>query len=197
MLFASRRSDINWLTGMDSILTSRLSLTDIIKFNSTLTVGFGQPFFLFLVFSAQPSYCGSHIRVHICMYTMSNNERVLQINVLICFLVANLSPSLSLSALCLFVLYIFLWWFVNFFRWALRLFFMRIIHLFVGQFLPHHVGIPMGGRTGPKYYMLEIHYDNPTAKKGLFIYIFFNTHHIRTRTLYIYIYISNTEITIM
>ncbi|XP_055310996.1 MOXD1 homolog 1 [Sitodiplosis mosellana] len=34
-----------------------------------------------------------------------------------------------------------------------------------GQYLPHHVGIPFGGRDGPKYYMLEIHYDNPKAKR--------------------------------
>ncbi|XP_062127901.1 MOXD1 homolog 1 [Drosophila sulfurigaster albostrigata] len=32
-----------------------------------------------------------------------------------------------------------------------------------GQFLPEHVGIPMGGPSGVKYYMLEIHYDNPNA----------------------------------
>lgn len=37
---------------------------------------------------------------------------------------------------------------------------------FIGQYLPHHVGIPIGGRHGPKYYMLEIHYDNPKAKRG-------------------------------
>lgn len=36
----------------------------------------------------------------------------------------------------------------------------------LGQYLPHHVGIPIGGRNGPKYYMLEIHYDNPKAKRG-------------------------------
>ncbi|KNC32203.1 MOXD1-like protein 1, partial [Lucilia cuprina] len=35
-----------------------------------------------------------------------------------------------------------------------------------GQFLPPHVGIPVGGKTGPKYYMLEIHYDNPHALKS-------------------------------
>lgn len=40
------------------------------------------------------------------------------------------------------------------------------IQLFIGQFLPKHVGIPMGGNGGPKYYMLEIHYDNPKSKKG-------------------------------
>ncbi|CAD7088046.1 unnamed protein product [Hermetia illucens] len=34
-----------------------------------------------------------------------------------------------------------------------------------GQFLPQHVGIPIGGTNGPKYYMLEIHYDNPKAQK--------------------------------
>lgn len=35
-----------------------------------------------------------------------------------------------------------------------------------GQFLPEHIGIPMGTRNGAKYYMLEIHYDNPKAKRG-------------------------------
>lgn len=46
-----------------------------------------------------------------------------------------------------------------------------------GQYLPPHVGIPIGGRNGPKYYMLEIHYDNPKAKRSkclllfLFLYI--------------------------
>lgn len=34
-----------------------------------------------------------------------------------------------------------------------------------GQFLPQHIGIPLGGKTGPKYYMLEIHYDNPNAHR--------------------------------
>ncbi|XP_037953331.1 MOXD1 homolog 1 [Teleopsis dalmanni] len=34
-----------------------------------------------------------------------------------------------------------------------------------GQFLPPHVGIPFGGQKGGKYYMLEIHYDNPNAVK--------------------------------
>lgn len=33
------------------------------------------------------------------------------------------------------------------------------------QFLPDHVGIPIGGKTAFKYYMLEVHYDNPNAKK--------------------------------
>lgn len=37
---------------------------------------------------------------------------------------------------------------------------------YAGQYLPHHVGIPIGGRSGAKYYMLEIHYDNPKAKRG-------------------------------
>lgn len=36
----------------------------------------------------------------------------------------------------------------------------------LGQYLPNHVGIPIGGRTGAKYYMLEIHYDNPKAHRG-------------------------------
>lgn len=35
-----------------------------------------------------------------------------------------------------------------------------------GHFLPGHVGIPMGGTLGPKYYMLEIHYDNPSALRS-------------------------------
>ncbi|XP_020809804.1 MOXD1 homolog 1 isoform X3 [Drosophila serrata] len=34
-----------------------------------------------------------------------------------------------------------------------------------GQFLPSHVGIPMGGVSGVKYYMLEVHYDNSNRKK--------------------------------
>nr|XP_036230713.1 MOXD1 homolog 1 [Bactrocera oleae] len=34
-----------------------------------------------------------------------------------------------------------------------------------GQFLPQHVGIPVGGKQGAKYYMLEIHYDNPHAQQ--------------------------------
>lgn len=33
-----------------------------------------------------------------------------------------------------------------------------------GQFLPSHAGIPMGGESGVKYYMLEIHYDNSYRK---------------------------------
>ncbi|XP_050523750.1 MOXD1 homolog 1-like isoform X2 [Daktulosphaira vitifoliae] len=33
-----------------------------------------------------------------------------------------------------------------------------------GHFLPNHVGIPISGRDS--YYMLEIHYDNPTLRKG-------------------------------
>lgn len=36
-----------------------------------------------------------------------------------------------------------------------------------GQFLPAHVGIPMGGPSGAKYYMLEIHYDNPNGLKAV------------------------------
>ncbi|EDW61204.1 MOXD1 homolog 1 [Drosophila virilis] len=36
-----------------------------------------------------------------------------------------------------------------------------------GQFLPHHVGIPIGGSSGVKYYMLEIHYDNPKALRAV------------------------------
>lgn len=37
-----------------------------------------------------------------------------------------------------------------------------------GQFLPEHIGIPIGGnKGGAKYYMLEVHYDNPRAKRVL------------------------------
>ncbi|XP_029345132.1 MOXD1 homolog 1 [Acyrthosiphon pisum] len=32
-----------------------------------------------------------------------------------------------------------------------------------GQFLPDHIGVPIDGRE--VYYMLEVHYDNPTLKK--------------------------------
>lgn len=33
-----------------------------------------------------------------------------------------------------------------------------------GQFLPDHIGVPISGRD--LYYMLEVHYDNPTLRKG-------------------------------
>lgn len=33
-----------------------------------------------------------------------------------------------------------------------------------GQFLPDHIGVPISGRD--VYYMLEVHYDNPTLRKG-------------------------------
>ncbi|KAH8372725.1 hypothetical protein KR009_004044 [Drosophila setifemur] len=51
-----------------------------------------------------------------------------------------------------------------------------------GQFLPSHAGIPMGGSSGVKYYMLEIHYDNPNGKRivdssGIRIHY---THHLRS-----------------
>ncbi|EDW94958.1 uncharacterized protein Dyak_GE19798 [Drosophila yakuba] len=36
-----------------------------------------------------------------------------------------------------------------------------------GQFLPPHAGIPMGGASGVRYYMLEIHYDNPDGKESV------------------------------
>ncbi|XP_049547177.1 MOXD1 homolog 1 [Anopheles darlingi] len=37
-----------------------------------------------------------------------------------------------------------------------------------GQFLPEHIGIPIGGDKGAaRYYMLEVHYDNPRAKRVL------------------------------
>ncbi|XP_030383547.1 MOXD1 homolog 1 [Scaptodrosophila lebanonensis] len=50
-----------------------------------------------------------------------------------------------------------------------------------GQFLPPHVGIPMGGQSGAKYYMLEVHYDNPNGlhavdHSGFRIHY---THHLR------------------
>lgn len=34
--------------------------------------------------------------------------------------------------------------------------------------MPEHIGIPMGGKSGAKYYMLEIHYDNPKAKRSMY-----------------------------
>lgn len=43
-----------------------------------------------------------------------------------------------------------------------------------GQFFPEHVGISMGGSKGPKYYMLEVHYDNPQYKHGLLFFLEFN-----------------------
>lgn len=39
-----------------------------------------------------------------------------------------------------------------------------------GQFLPDHVGVPISGRD--TYYMLEVHYDNPTLRKGAFFFFF-------------------------
>lgn len=35
-----------------------------------------------------------------------------------------------------------------------------------GQFLPDHIGVPIDGRDN--YYMLEVHYDNPTFKKCMY-----------------------------
>ncbi|KAH8260736.1 hypothetical protein KR038_008774 [Drosophila bunnanda] len=51
-----------------------------------------------------------------------------------------------------------------------------------GQFLPSHAGIPIGGVSGVKYYMLEIHYDNSNRKlivdhSGFRIHY---THNLRT-----------------
>lgn len=48
---------------------------------------------------------------------------------------------------------------------------------FSGNFLPEHVGIPMGGSLGSKYYMLEIHYDNPGAKRSKL----YNIKHVKKR----------------
>lgn len=41
-----------------------------------------------------------------------------------------------------------------------------LVYRVAGQFLPEHIGIPMGGNRGSKYYMMEIHYDNPNAKQS-------------------------------
>uniref|UniRef100_A0A6P4EPV5 MOXD1 homolog 1 n=1 Tax=Drosophila rhopaloa TaxID=1041015 RepID=A0A6P4EPV5_DRORH len=51
-----------------------------------------------------------------------------------------------------------------------------------GQFLPPHAGIPMGGKSGVNYYMIEIQYDNPNGKtfvdhSGFRIHY---THNLRT-----------------
>lgn len=36
-----------------------------------------------------------------------------------------------------------------------------------GEFFPSHVGMPIEPDTkGAKYYLLEVHYDNPTLKQG-------------------------------
>lgn len=45
---------------------------------------------------------------------------------------------------------------------------MSPLQYFIGQFLPQHVGIPLGGKTGAKFYMLEIHYDNPHSQQCKF-----------------------------
>ncbi|VVC90357.1 unnamed protein product [Leptidea sinapis] len=35
-----------------------------------------------------------------------------------------------------------------------------------GEFLPENVGIPLGGRGGVSFYMLEVHYDNQALHEG-------------------------------
>lgn len=35
-----------------------------------------------------------------------------------------------------------------------------------GEFLPENVGIPLGGKGGVSYYMLEVHYDNQALHAG-------------------------------
>ena len=37
---------------------------------------------------------------------------------------------------------------------------------FQAQYLPRHVGIPLGGADSPQYLMLESHYDNPHFHAG-------------------------------
>lgn len=36
----------------------------------------------------------------------------------------------------------------------------------VGEFLPNHVGLPLADGNRAKYFMLEIHYDNPEFRQG-------------------------------
>jgi hypothetical protein len=36
----------------------------------------------------------------------------------------------------------------------------------VGEFLPNHVGLPLADGGKAKYFMLEIHYDNPEFRQG-------------------------------
>jgi hypothetical protein len=38
--------------------------------------------------------------------------------------------------------------------------------LFAGEFLPDHVGLPLADGDRAKYFMLEIHYDNPDFRQG-------------------------------
>jgi hypothetical protein len=38
-------------------------------------------------------------------------------------------------------------------------------YLFAGEFLPDHVGLPLADDDKAKYFMLEIHYDNPGFRK--------------------------------
>jgi hypothetical protein len=36
----------------------------------------------------------------------------------------------------------------------------------VGEFLPNHIGLPLADGNKAKYFMLEIHYDNPELRQG-------------------------------
>lgn len=47
-----------------------------------------------------------------------------------------------------------------------------MILCFTGEFLPPHVGLPLADGDYSTYFMLEIHYDNPAFKPGMY-YIFF------------------------
>lgn len=40
-----------------------------------------------------------------------------------------------------------------------------IISLLTGEWLPEHVGIPIGEHPEGSYYMLEVHYNNPQLRK--------------------------------
>jgi len=40
-----------------------------------------------------------------------------------------------------------------------------IIRDFAGEWLPEHVGIPIGEHRNKSFYMLEVHYNNPSMRK--------------------------------
>jgi hypothetical protein len=43
---------------------------------------------------------------------------------------------------------------------------LAFYHLCAGEFLPDHVGLPLADGDTAKYFMLEIHYDNPGFTEG-------------------------------
>lgn len=46
--------------------------------------------------------------------------------------------------------------------------------LVIGEFFPEHVGIPLGEGHRSTYFMLEVHYDNPSLKRCMLIFFFYH-----------------------